>query len=366
MSRTPAGSTGSAARPARSPVERWLPPLAVVTFALTTSLIVAISGSTLGYDYEAYVEAGRRVLAGQPLYDPTLTYAVGFKSFLYPPQFAVAMVPFALLPAVVALWAWLAMAVAALAAGTWFLPARREVRWAVLLLAGLSWPVLYSIKLGQVGPLLYLAFALAWRFMDRPPVAGAAIAAATLIKVQPGLLFGWALATRQWRTFAAGVAVGGIATLVTVLIVGFSAFSEYLSLLARINRPITTPHNFTPGAIAYQLGVPEATAEMLQVAWLVAVVVVVVAAWFRADRVTSFVVSVVASQMISPVMWDHYALLLLLPTALLLERRHWWAIAIPLAGWLPAPAYPIVFAIALLAPFLPARPVRPAVAVSPA
>jgi hypothetical protein len=33
----------------------------------------------------------------------------------------------------------------------------------------------------------------------------------------------------------------------------------------------------------------------------------------------------------TPVLWDHYALILLLPTAWLLDRNWWWAVAIPLA-----------------------------------
>ena len=39
----------------------------------------------------------------------------------------------------------------------------------------------------------------------------------------------------------------------------------------------------------------------------------------------------VASQFISPVLWDHYAVILLLPTAWLLNRGQWWAALIPLA-----------------------------------
>ena len=70
----------------------------------------------------------------------------------------------------------------------------------------------------------------------------------------------------------------------------------------------------------------------------------------------SFIVAVVASQLLSPVLWDHYAMLLLIPVAWLLERRRWWAAAIPLVTSaatlfvnLPAAIYPIVFWIALIA-----------------
>ena len=42
-------------------------------------------------------------------------------------------------------------------------------------------------------------------------------------------------------------------------------------------------------------------------------------------------VAVVATQLVSPLLWDHYAVVLLLPTAWLLARGAWWALAIPLA-----------------------------------
>ena len=65
----------------------------------------------------------------------------------------------------------------------------------------------------------------------------------------------------------------------------------------------------------------------------------------------AIVVTAVASVMVSPIVWAHYAVILLLPVALLLQRRQWWAVALPLVTWLPLDVlYPVVFAIGLLAP----------------
>jgi hypothetical protein len=55
------------------------------------------------------------------------------------------------------------------------------------------------------------------------------------------------------------------------------------------------------------------------------------------------------------VLWDHYALILLLPTAWLLSRGRWWAPIIPLAtstllvGASPPVIYPVAYWTALLA-----------------
>ncbi len=81
-------------------------------------------------------------------------------------------------------------------------------------------------------------------------------------------------------------------------------------------------------------------------------------AWFRAPAEVSLIVTVVASQLVSPLLWDHYAMLLLLPVAWLLERRQWWAAIVPLAlawpvvGITPAVAYPVAFWVLLVAPLL--------------
>ena len=57
--------------------------------------------------------------------------------------------------------------------------------------------------------------------------------------------------------------------------------------------------------------------------------VVVSALWLSAPA--SYMVALVASQLLSPILWDHYALLLLVPVAWLLDRGHRWAVLIPLA-----------------------------------
>jgi alpha-1,2-mannosyltransferase len=331
---------------------RWLPSFAVAAFILGVGTIVAVAGPTLGYDYQAYVGGAHRLLDGSRLYDPAVSVAGGFAIYLYPPPFALAMAPFALLPSAVGPWPWIGLLLAAFVAGVWLLPVRRDVRWAILLLAGLSWPFLYSVKLGQVGPLLFLAFAAGWRWLDRPGPLGAAVSVGTLIKVQPGLLFGWAIATGRWRAAAVGIAIAVAAAVAVTPRIGLSSWADYLDLLRRVSTPVTTPHNFTPGAIAYQLGATDTVAGAVQIATFALAIAVAAWCWLRTDAETSYVVTVVASQLLSPLLWDHYAMLLIIPAALLLERRHWWAIGFVLAGWLPAPIFPALFFVGLLAPIL--------------
>jgi hypothetical protein len=335
-----------------------LPVVAVVAFAGTTMAILATAGSTLGYDYVAYVGAARRVLDGAPLYDASVDVAGGFAIFLYPPPFALALVPFALLPGDLGLWLWEGLAIVSFLAGVAILPVRRPVRWGVLLLGALDWPVLFALKLGQVGPLLFLLFAIGWRWRDRAIPLGLSIAAGALVKVQPLILLGWAGLTGQWRAIATAISAILVAALVSTIVFGPDVWSGYLTLLGRVSAPVTTPHNFTIGAIAYQAGASEIAAGVVQLLATLAVVTTVLVAIRTASREVSYLTAVVASQAISPLLWDHYAMILLLPVAWLLERGHWWAVAIPLltslplAGQTPAAIYPVVFAAGLVGPLV--------------
>jgi hypothetical protein len=115
----------------------------------------------------------------------------------------------------------------------------------------------------------------------------------------------------------------------------------------------------SPGAVAYQLGASQAMASVVQWAYVAGVAAITVHAWLRRDDVASLVVTAVASQVISPIVWDHYAVVLLLPVALVLDRlgrRGWPIVLLPLAGWLPLPWYPVLFAIGLLAAWAVGRP----------
>jgi hypothetical protein len=135
-------------------------------------------------------------------------------------------------------------------------------------------------------------------------------------------------------------------------------WADYVALLRRDSAPVATPHNFTPGAIAYQLGAGEATATAIQMTATVATIVVILAAIRFASAEASLLATIVGSQLLSPLLWDHYAIVLLLPTAYLLARGHFWAAAIPLLtslpliGLTPPAVYPLAFGLCLVAPLV--------------
>jgi alpha-1,2-mannosyltransferase len=330
--------------------------LAVLAAVVGFSLWAASAAGTLGYDFLAYHQAASRVLGGERLYDPTVQATGGFGLFYYPPPFVLAILPFGLLDPTVATWVWAAFSMAAFLAGVALMPVSSTVRWATVLLAGLSWPFAYAMKLGQVGPLLFFMFAVGWRWLEDPRAVGGSAAAGAIVKLQPGLLLVWAALTRRWNAVAVGLVVLiAAATIATVVTGGPSVWTDYVALLRNVSDPIATPHNFTPGAVAYQSGVSAGAAAAIQVASSVAAAVVVVVAALRATAAASYLAAVVASQLLSPVLWDHYAMLLLLPVAYLLDKGHWWAVAITLATSATllfsasAAVYPLAFWLTLIA-----------------
>jgi hypothetical protein len=326
-------------------------------------LIVAVTGlylafglltasRTLGCDFLAYHNAAQRLLAQDPIYDLSITRTGGCGLYQYPPPFVLIALPFSLLGFGWGTWAWIGFLVACFVGGALLMPVRREIRWAMVLAGGVGWPFIYGVRIGQVGPILLLVFALGWRFLDRPQVVGLATGIGTLVKLQPALLLGWLAARRDWRAVAWGLATIAVGAGVAAAI-GLGAWVDFITLLRNLTNALTVPANLSIGAVAYAYGAGVPLASAIQAANIVALLVVVVVAATRTSREAGYLVTVVASQVISPIVWDHYALVLLLPVAWLLERRQWWAVLIPLSeAWvllpfMPTVAYPIAFYVTL-------------------
>jgi alpha-1,2-mannosyltransferase len=318
-------------------------------------LSVSAGNGTLGYDFEAYRLAVERLLAGQSMYDLGATSMGAFGLFFYPPPFAVLVLPFAVIPGDLGVLVWTGLLIGASVAAIWLMPVSARTRWLVLLLAAFCWPLVYAIKLGQVGSVLLLTFAIGWRWLDRPWPFGLATGIGAIVKLQPALLVGWALVTRRWRAAAIAVGIFVVFGLVATVVAGPQAWLDWLAVLGNVSRPVLAENDMGFGRQAYLAGVPIETATLIHYANIAAVVVVTTVAVLRATPVAAYLAVVVASQFVSPVLWDHYALLLLLPVAWLLDRRHWWAALVPLAtatllaGITPGIAYPVLFWVVLVA-----------------
>jgi len=313
----------------------FVPVGSVALLVAMLGLVMGTAGNTLGYDYTCYAGAAQHLLDGQPIYDNAFSIAVGTcpGTYTYPPTFAAALIP-CLLFGGAAAGLWCVAMAACFVAGVALLPVGRDVRWLVVIVAALDWPLLYAVKLGQVEPLLFLGFAAAWRAMDRPGVVGLVTALGALVKVQPGLLGIWALATRRYRAAVVAaivtLALAGAATIVT----GFGAWATYADLVRGLGGTFSTTHNFAPGAVAHLAGASDTVANAVQLGSSGLALAALLAAFRWASPVASLQVTIVVSQLLSAPLRDHYAVLLLLPVAWLVARGWTWAALIPLLGWI--------------------------------
>jgi alpha-1,2-mannosyltransferase len=334
-----------------------LPIVAILSFAGGVAATLAFAGRTLGFDFLAYHAAAARLLDGQRLYDMSFTETGGFGLFYYPPTFAPVVLPFGAVDPTIATWAWIVLSIAVFLIGVAVLPTSRAVRWWILLLAGLSFPFVYGVKLGQVGPILFGLFAIGWRWSDHAVALGGSAALGAAIKLQPGLILLWALFTRRFGAVVVGGALLVALAAIATALAGPSSWADFLTLLRTVSDPITTPNNLTPGAVAFRSGLPAGTAALVQAISLVATVLIMIAAIRLTTDEASYLVTVVASQLVSPILWDHYAIVLLLPVAYLLSAGRWWALVIPLAtawpliGVTPPIVYPVMFWVTLIATF---------------
>jgi alpha-1,2-mannosyltransferase len=313
--------------------------LAVIGAYIAMGLRTA--STTLGCDFLAYDRAAGRWLAGQPIYDLAASSSGSCGLYQYPPPFVLVAAPFSLLGFEPGTWAWIAFLLGCWALGTAILPVGRLTRWAVLLLGAIGWPLIFGVRIGQVGPILYLVFAVAWRYLDRPIPLGASIAVGTMVKLQPALLLVWLAARRAWTAIVAAVAVG-VAIVLVAAVLGLGDWIGLASVLRAVSNALALPANVSIGARLVGLGVDPGVAGLVQLANVIVLVAVVVFAGLRLPATPGFLVAVVASQLISPIVWTHYALVLMLPVAWLLDRRQWWAMVIPIVeAWILLPFTPI-------------------------
>jgi len=329
------------------PALRRLRPVDVVAAVAIGAVIVAYiayglftAGKTLGCDFLAYFNASVHWAQHQPIYDLAVSSTGTCGTYQYPPPFVLLAAPFSLFGFDTGNGLWIAFLLACWAVGTAIMPVRPATKAVILLVGAVGWPLIYGVRIGQVAPILYLVFAVAWRNLERPLWLGASVAVGAMLKLQPGLLAVWLLARRDWRALLVAAVVGASIALIAA-VVGLSDWLGLLTLLRSLSNAVDIPVNMAIGATLHSVGVDLELARTIQTINTVVILALVVVTGVALPRTAGFLVAVIATQLISPIVWSHYALLLLLPVAWLLDRRQWWAILIPLVHiWVLLPFAP--------------------------
>jgi alpha-1,2-mannosyltransferase len=242
------------------------------------------------------------------------------QSFVYPAAVAALLTPFSFLPYQAAVVVFMLLLAAAVGGALWML----EVRdWRCYGAAFATPAVLTSISIGTLSPLLLLGIAAAWRWRDRPWVAGLAVGAIIAAKMFLWPLMIWLWFTKRRRAALTGISVNLIAAVGAWAWIGFAGAASYPALVRRLTT-IEGPRGYGVAWLAG--GVPT-----FLVATVAGVLLVAVLAR-RSREPVSFAAAILAALLLTPILWLHY-LVLLAAVAAVLRPDLGPAWLLPLAAW---------------------------------
>jgi hypothetical protein len=278
-------------------------------------------------DFGIFRAASRLVLQGHSPFPAATMHGVShFDKFVYPPATAFLFAPLAELPL------WVGRGLILVLGGLAVLAALRllGVRdWRCYGITLVSAPAINSLALGAVTSFLLLGAAATWHYRSRPAAAGTLTALTAVLKVLLWPLGVWLLATRRWKAAAVAAIVAVVVTVGGWAAIGFAGFETYPRLL-RLLSNAEQGVSYSPLALL-RLSGTAATATSLGLVLLVAASVALAARGKDGDR-RAFAVAVVGSIVATPIVWEHYLLLLLVPIALYRPRLSpLWLL--PLALW---------------------------------
>ena len=316
---------------------RWVPGLRRVTAPLlvVAAIVVVFLPLTRSYDFDVFLRAGYAALHGQHVYPSPGSPAVySGSSFVYP-YFAV--------------WPFVALAVisSSLSTTLFFSLCVCAVLSACLVGAkGDPWPAtitlctaftITGLQLGALSPLLFVGAVFLWRLRDRPVPLALLAAPVIACKLFLAPLLVWLLLARRYRAFAYASA-STLALLALSFALGPIGPAPYLQLLSQMGAHEAASGFGLVGALIdahLAPGAAEATALALALALFAAAHV-----HFRRshDERVSFCAGIVASLVLTPVLWSHY-LILLSAILLTLGARRRWFVMLLLASWAISPPH---------------------------
>jgi alpha-1,2-mannosyltransferase len=278
------------------------------------ALFAATGSEKLGYDFRAvYLPAAESVWHGESPYADDDPQATGRLPYVYPPQLAILLVPFTALPvdaaAVFGVLASLAALVGALA-----IVGVRDIRcFAAVLVWAPGWN---SLEMANVSALLALLLAVAWRFRTTVWPLAAALGLAVPVKLFLWPLLAWTAATRRFHALAWALGIGFAVTLLAWALIGFAGLTSFPDQLSMVDFDAS----YSIVAIAEELGFGRSVGRVLTLVIGGIALVGVVHLARRDDDFGSFTASIAAGLALTPVVWQHYLVLLAVPLAIARPR----------------------------------------------
>jgi len=302
-------------------------------------------------DFDSFWRSAKAMLEGKNIYDTGVDLVN-----LNPPLWTVLISPLGLLEPLTAYRVFvlisLVVVVCYLAWSAEELRLRpvSAVVGAVMLL--LSSPLLATLALGQVYPVLALGLVAAWVAdrRDGQEISGAALGLVVALKptLLPVLL--WPLVRRRWRTLLAALISGAVATLVGIVVLGPGATLDYIGVLMDHSVSAYWDNASLPAAAARLFTENPYAQNVATLPWMVPIgyalgiiAIVLTAMSVRHGPEVGLWALVAASLLASPIAWHNY-LVLLGPGVLLLLARGRAAAAFLLLALQAVPAqWPLIW-----------------------
>jgi hypothetical protein len=293
----------------------------LVFFAALITFGVVVYGSATGllaWDVRfAYLPAAEALLDGNSPYpaldDPILEDQ---KGYVYPPQLVLLLVPLTPLPAGVTA-VLVALGLLALLGLTLWILGVRDVRCYA---AAVLWvPSVSGLLLGNLSIPFAFALAVAWRYRDavRQPAAALGLSIAAKFVLWPMLV--WTLATRRFAVTAWSAVAGVAVTFGAWAVIGFDGLTGYPDLLQRLSE-IQSERSYSIVGMVATAGLPDALGQALTLLTGLGLLGGCVVFARRRDDLRSFMCAVAATLALSPIVWLHYLVVLLVPMAIARPR----------------------------------------------
>jgi glycosyl transferase family 87 len=293
-------------------------------------LIAAALSHKFALDFRlAFLPAARAVMHGTSPYTAIGSRALAEgTAFLYPPLAAYMLVPFTLLPPLVAEIVAVGLAAAAVPATLLLLDVRD---WRCHAVAFLWWPTIIGIQTANLTLPILLGLALAWRYRNRTWAAAGALALIVALKLVFWPLLLWPLVTRRYRTALLGAAFSAGLVLLPWAGIGFTGLRGFPHLLASVSRG-EGPHSYSLAALFHGVLPSWTAASAAETVVGVGVLLLVLEAGRRGRDRDTFALAIVATLVLTPLLEMHYLAALLVVVALF-RPRFSFAWLVPLLIW---------------------------------
>ena len=311
-----------------------LPRLILVALVLSALLLFNATEARTVYRFEGWSgthtdfyagiwQPNHQVLEGKsPYQDPSLKLD---PPSVYPPSGFLPYLPLSWFAPHTAVVLFQLLLIAAAAGTLVALRIRGPEQWVLWLACPL---VVLPLLEGNITTTVVLAIALMWRWRDHAVLAASALTAAIAIKLFAAPLLIWLLITRRYRAAAITAAATPVVILGSWSLIKFHGISDYPAVLKLASNAFGADGPFLQGLVR-QLG--QSAAVALAIGTVAACVLIVLAS--RTGEVQSLALVSLACLALSPIAWNFYAGILVVPLA---------AAELPLTAWLILPSFWIV------------------------